>query len=51
MIFEMFHIKNGEAESRDTLIKSIRFIDEGVSYSIGDSVEGFLGVKIYFIYD
>ncbi|MGN7324844.1 hypothetical protein ACTHPT_14340 [Bacillus altitudinis] len=33
------------------MIKSIRFIDEGVSYSIGDSVEGFLGAKIYSIYD
>lgn len=51
MISVIFHIKDGEAESRDTLIKSIRFIDEGVSYSIGDSVEGFLGAKIYSIYD
>lgn len=51
MISEMFHIRNGEAESRDALIKSIRFIDEGVSYFIGDSVEGFLGAKIYSIYD
>ncbi|KQU12115.1 hypothetical protein ASG46_06140 [Bacillus sp. Leaf49] len=47
----MFHIKKGEAKSRDTLIKSIRFIDDGVSYSIGDSVEDFLGAKVYFIYD
>ncbi|MEH6872700.1 hypothetical protein [Bacillus safensis] len=47
----MFNIANGAAESRDTLIKSIRFIDEGVSYSIGDSVEGFLGAKTYSIYD
>ncbi len=46
---EMFHIANGEAESRDTLIKSIRFIDEGVSYSIGDSVEGFMGAKIFYL--
>lgn len=51
MIFKMFNIANGEAESRDTLIKSIRFIDEGVSYSIGDSVEGFFGAKVYSIYD
>ncbi|WP_268417319.1 hypothetical protein [Bacillus safensis] len=33
------------------MIKSIRFIDEGVSYSIGESVEGFLGAKIHSIYD
>lgn len=39
MISEMFYIENGEAESRDILIKSIRFIDADVSYSIGDSVE------------
>ncbi|WP_345806604.1 hypothetical protein [Bacillus pumilus] len=51
MITEMFNIANGVAESRDTLIKSIRFIDEGVSYSIGDSVEGIMGAKIYSIYD
>lgn len=30
VITEMFNNSNGEAESRDTLIKSIRFIDEGV---------------------
>ncbi|MEM5028932.1 hypothetical protein WKH33_07930 [Priestia sp. WB3] len=47
----MFNIANRVAESRDTLIKSNRFIDEGVSYSIGDSVEGFLGAKIISIYD
>lgn len=51
MMSKMFNIENGENESRDTLIKSIRFIDEGVSYSIGDSAEGFLDAKVYSIYD
>ncbi|AVM24270.1 hypothetical protein [Bacillus pumilus] len=47
----MLNITNGLVEIGNTLIKSIRFLDESVSYSIGDSVEGFLGAKIYFIYD
>lgn len=51
MISKILNIANGEAESRDTLIKSIRFIDEGVLYSIGDSVDGFFGAKVYSIYD
>ncbi|WP_222124743.1 hypothetical protein [Bacillus pumilus] len=51
LLSEMFNITNGVVESGNTLIKSIRFLDEGVSYSIGDSVEGFSEAKIYFIYD